>query len=298
MENLNIEKFSPKKAELISLVEKCKNLQINGIEDRAGFMAVDEYRKELKKARVEIQKTGKMLRAEALAFQKEVILKEKEMISLIEPTEKELEAKQQVIKDEMAKIARKAQLPQRQKALQEINANVDDDFILLMDDTRYLEFYNNKRAEFLEEKERKLEEEKEKERKKLEAEREAERQKLEAQKRELEEKERKLEEEKRIIAERKEAKAEAEKEKREALEKAEREKQAIIDKQKQERLEAEKLKKQAEEKERKEAERLAKAKAYQEFLAKHNYNEDDPNFFIKKSEKKIELFKKIGEYEI
>ena len=97
MESLNIEKFSPKKAELIALADKSKGLVINGVDDKIGYSLVHDTRMELKRARVEIAKTGKNLRADALSFQKAVIEKEKELIAIIEPVEKDLELKQEAI---------------------------------------------------------------------------------------------------------------------------------------------------------------------------------------------------------
>lgn len=70
MENLNIEKFNPTKAEIARVVEESKALVIDGPKDVAGYKKVNEARIQLKQMRVRIQKTGKELRADAVAFQK------------------------------------------------------------------------------------------------------------------------------------------------------------------------------------------------------------------------------------
>ena len=78
MEKLDIEKFNPTKAEIVALAEKYKSLTIKGVDDKQGYALVDEARKELKKVRVKIAKDGKLLRSEAVDFQKAVIAKEKD----------------------------------------------------------------------------------------------------------------------------------------------------------------------------------------------------------------------------
>ena len=46
---LNIEKFSPKKAELLDVSKKYLFLEIKGIDDKQGYMVVGEARKDLKR---------------------------------------------------------------------------------------------------------------------------------------------------------------------------------------------------------------------------------------------------------
>lgn len=162
METLNLEKFSPTKTEIIKLAEKYKDLFIKNIDDIRGYAEVDVARKELKKVRVEIQKTGKLLRSDALAFQKAIIAKENELITIIEPIEIKLQEEQNRIELEKEKIRRQKFLPERKIKLKEINIIVEDDFLLLMNDIRFDEFFNQKKQEFLEEKERKIKEAQEK----------------------------------------------------------------------------------------------------------------------------------------
>lgn len=214
MENLNIEKFNPTIAELTSLSTKYQGLTIAGVEDKDGYAAVDAARKELKKVRVQIQKTGKEMRSEALAFQKAVIAKEDEYVAMIEPLEKELAAKQKAIDDEQEKLDRVKLLPVRRKRLADYHLIEDDEVLLSMDSMQFDTYANQKIAAVLAEREK-----------------------------ELAEKERKLAEEGRIAEENARREREVEEARvratREAEERAEREKQAEIDRLQREKEEVE-----------------------------------------------------------
>lgn len=282
METLNLEKFSPKKTELISLAEECRNIIINGIEDKEGYEKANRMRIQLKNTRVEIQKTGKILRTDALAFQKAVIAREKELIDIIEPTEIELKEKQDKIDEEKEIIKRQKFLPDRKERLLKIGVSIDDSFILLMDDIKFENFYNEKKSEFLAEKERSIAEEKIK----LE----------ESQRIEEAKKQARIEAEERAKQELENAKQKAELDKQEALRKAEAEKQAIIaeqNKKEQARIEAEGLKRLKEI----EAQKILESqKKYQKFLKDNGYSDNTKNdFYIQQSGNKTILFRKIGE---
>lgn len=325
MENLNIEEFNPKKAELVALAESCKDLVIKGVDDVKGYELVDSKRKQLKSARVELTKTGKKLRDSAIAFQRAVIEKEKEFVSIIEPLEIELENKQKAIDIEKEKIKRMELLPERKEKLFKIGVEYTDDEILSMDDITFHTFLNDKTTEFLAEKERLLEEErlKAEEQKRKEAEEKAEQERQAELKKQEEEKEKQRQkeiEEARIKAE-KEAQEKAEKEKQEAIAKAEQEKQDAINKEKEESLKREKAirdEHEAEEKariqreveariarERKEAEekaeqeRIDKDKKWKDFLAKSGWTkEKESEFYILQNGNTRIIYKKVGEITI
>lgn len=316
---LNIEKFSPTKADLTQLAEQSKVLSINGVEDKQGYALVHEARMKLKNARVEITKVGKALRADALSFQRAVIEKEKELIAIIEPVEIELETKQNEIDKEKEMIKRQAILPERQAKLAEIDVVMQDAFILVMDDNQFQEFLNIKKTEFLEEKERQIKAERDKieadkirlaEEKRIEdARKEAEKEATEKAIRDAELAKKQAEIDK--VNALKEAADKAEKDKQEALEKAEKEKQVIIDEQNRKekaRLEAERIKAEEEE-DRKKAEKenqekLEKRKKYQNFLTKNGLTdkslpiivtlESKDEFFINKVGNEFILYKKVA----
>jgi len=163
MEKLDLEKFNPQKAELTKIVSEMKDLTIKGVDDKEGYLAVDTARKNLKAIRVKITKTGKDLRAEALSFQKAVIAKEKELVEIIEPTEKMLADQQEKIDNEKERIARMELLPSRKEKLATIGiTEISDDEILIMDFNQFDEFYNNQKEIYLAEKEAKIKEAEEK----------------------------------------------------------------------------------------------------------------------------------------
>lgn len=259
MENhFSLEKFNPTQAELLALAEQGRKLSINGIEDTEGYAAVHTHRMELKKARVAIAKTGKEAREEALAYQKKVIAYEKELIGIIEPIELDLKAKQDAIDAEKARIERQALLPSRIEKLKEIGIQMEEEALMDLDVEQFADFYNTKRAEWIDAKEAKLREE--------EAAMEAEKAKL-AEDQRLEETRKIAEKEaqEKALRDAEIAKAKAAEEAELAKAKAEEDKQAAV-KAAEEKAEAEK-KALIEEQERKERERVAaeeKAKAEEE----------------------------------
>ena len=264
---MEIEKFNPTLAELNKLVEKTKNIIASDLKDKEQIALVKESRIELKNARVSITKKGKELREEAVAFQKAVIVKEKELIAIIEPEELRLENIEQEAKILKQKEERLAVLPSRKERLAEIKDEVaiTDDEILLMDSPTFEEYrntritnYNNKIAFEIQERERKVKE----------AEVAIHRQK------ELEE-----------------AKEKARVEERERMERYEKEKKE------REVIEAERKVKEEKEKIEKEEIQLAKEKMYQKFLKENGYEEKNKNnFHLIKEGKSIKLYKFLGEY--
>lgn len=283
MKDLKIEKFNPTKAEVTALVGKYKDLKIEGVEDKKGYMAVDDARKELKKVRVQISKDGKELRAEAVAFQKAVLKKEKELIALVEPTELELTAKQDEIKEEIARLKRVDSLPSRKARIKSIEIEVSDDELLSMDDEAFDAFFNEKHAEYLQEKERKQQDQ---------------RDKLDAEKKDLEDAKLELEKEKQrqvdLEVARKEAAANA---KKEAEEKAAKAIEDAKQKAAEELAEKEKAAKKLAEDEAAARESLEKRARYQEFLSAHEYV-DDGSFRTFKVEDEIQLYKRVGIFKI
>jgi hypothetical protein len=265
---LKIEKFNPTKAEVMQLAEQYSHIEIKDVNDKVGYDFADTARKELKKVRVSIQKTGKELRADALSFQKKVIELEKELVGIIEPIEKDIADKQQAIDEEKEKIKRAKLLPGRIEKLKSIQVVVADDFLLLLDDQKFEEFYNQKNTEFLAEEKRKLDEERQK----------------------IEDDKRRIEAEKTRQAELEQARQEArEAERRQA----ELEKQRLIDEQKRKEKEAEEAREAERARLKDEQEKLEAQKKYQNFLKKNDYNDKD--FYIQREGKKVILYKKIDE---
>ncbi|MDR0607823.1 MAG: hypothetical protein LBG52_05800 [Candidatus Peribacteria bacterium] len=270
MENLDLNKFNPTVAELTSLAEKYREIEIQGIEDKEGLARCKEARIDLRTKRTTLEKIGKGLRQDAIDFQKAVIAKEKELIGIIEPLEKELKEKEDEIERLKILAERKKILPERvaeYEALGTGNTMVEE-MIMSYDDEGRRIFILELKAKILEEKERKLKEEQEKmeaEKREMEAKKaEEERiQKFEQEKKEAEEKAR-LETEERL---KREAEEKERKERMEAEEKARKEKEEAERKE----LEAKK----AEEERQKAEEERQKNKKYQAFIASIEWNENE-----------------------
>ena len=316
MEVLDIEKFNPTQSALLALNEECKDLKIKGIDDKEGYIKVHESRMKLQKARTAITNTGKDLRADARAFATAVIEKEKELIKIIKPTEDKLQEQEKVIDDEKEKLKRVKLLPERVEKLKAINVVVENDFILLMDDDKFNDFYNEKNLEYVEIEKEKIEEDK---RKVAKAKEDADLEKqrlIDLEKVRADERKQADIDKKQAIADEKEkiklAEKQAELDKQKALDnakaKSDKEKQDIIDAQnekdqkridadnrEQERLAGIETARKVKEKEGKEEEdKKKKNKKYTDFLTKNGYNEKTKDeYHIERTENTFTLYKKI-----
>ena len=272
MEELNIEKFNPTVADLNNLVELTKQVVVTDINDKYQIDQVKSNRILLRDARVNITKRGKELRSDALAFQKAVIEKERELIAIIEPEEERLKAIEEEVKAKKLRAERIALLPERRKRLAEIGdaVEVSDDELNAMDASEF-QGYVNKRVADKNEAERQ-----EIEKKQAEIKAEEDRLAREKETREREEKARQEEREK-IEREQKEKAEREEREKKEAEEKAEREK-----KEAEERAEKEKAEMEANEK-------------YQAWLKASGYDEN--TCILKEEGNKVVLYRRVSEYQ-
>lgn len=215
MDTLNIEKFDPTTQELTAMVVLSKK-----ITELSDPLEIRTMRLDLKNARVSITKKGKELREDAIAYQKAVIAKEKELIEIIEPEEERLAGIEELAKKRREREDRKELLPMRLARLEELNiALVPEETLLDMDTAQFTEFVNNFVADRNERNRLALEE---KERAIKEAEARIEQERL------AKEREEKAREEERLKAEQriKDAEAEAERRVKEAEERAKQEAEA------------------------------------------------------------------------
>lgn len=227
--------FETRKVELTILRDEVDKLDITSVEDKAGIKQLTEGRKKVKAARVEIEKEGKSMRDPLTALAKSISAKEKELIDIVEPTEKKLKAKEDWVKSENERIAdeekqREAKRVQdRINRLAEYGYAIDVTFLTIIDDDQFEKVVDNAKSEH--EKEQALAV------KRANVER-AQREQDEKDRQELQALRKKAEEAERIIREREEEEARKEAEfkrkKNEAAEaeskKAEEEKKAIVKK--------------------------------------------------------------------
>jgi len=295
MNELSVSKFDPLKAELIALAENVRTT-VASSSGAAGYELMKEKKKLLQTRRVDLVKDLKAERDGAIKFQKAIVEVEKDCLKIIADVEDPLDESIKSIEDAKKREERVAILPERKEKLASIGQTMIDDDILDMDDKQFAQFFVDKKMIYLEEKQAKIDAEN----KRLEDERLA---------REAEYK-RQADLAKAREEAAANAKKEAEEEKARAIQKekdkAEKARQRLIDdqaKKDQERIDAENKAKQDEAdriaKEKAENERLEKGKKYQKFLADNGCTkETESEFYIKKEELKVVLYKKVGEFKI
>lgn len=276
MAELNIEAFDPTVAELTKMVEETKGIMPTDLLDKEQIEVVKKARLGLRNVRVRIEKTGKAMREDALAFQKKVIAKENELIAIIEPEEDRLAGIEEEAKKQAIMKERKELLPLRLECLAKIGDDVpqNEDDILAMDDLAFQTYFNGRVAD-----------KNEADRKAIEAKKLADEKELKEREDKLHEEERKQEEEKRA----REREEKARQEERERLEREQREKE---EREERERIAREK--KEAEDKAKRE-----RADNYRAFRAEHGWTEETKDDFYEKADSvEVVLFKKVGTFKL
>lgn len=159
--NKGIEAFEMRKAELIELASQAKGLDIESIEDREAIKEVARLRKDLKSARVEIQKEGKAMRDPLTGISKFIIEKEKELVAIIEPVEQDLKSKEDWVKAEKERIAEEERRREEEKingrinALAELGFKIDYSDLKVMTDEEFDELLRDAHERYQEEQEAK-----------------------------------------------------------------------------------------------------------------------------------------------
>jgi len=169
--DIQLKKFEIDETALVDMAFTYKGLQVNGIEDKEGLKAVRKARLELKDIRVDIAKKSKNLRESAVKFQKAVIAREKELIDLVEPTERYLEAEEDRIEEEKKRIREEEEKREFERIqtmmnkLSAVNFAVDYTELKGMTDEQFVYVLTEAKTKFQEAEDlRKYEELKEKER--------------------------------------------------------------------------------------------------------------------------------------
>lgn len=274
--------LSPMDIKAGELVERIKDLKINGIEDEVGYQIVKEAYIEARDFINNVSDLRLDITRQYDDAKKQLITKEREIIAKVEPVKELLGSMKKEIDDEKLKAKIAASLPARKALLEGIELVVSDEELLLMTDDKFSKFFTDKKGEYLEAKEAKLKEAEEK----------------------LAEEKRQAEDAKRIEKEKQEAVEQALKD---AADKAKKEKQDLIDAQAKKEKDAEdaRIKQEQDEADAKAQKILADAaekkareanEKYQKFLEDCGYNEETKaDFKIFKSESgEISLYKKVG----
>ncbi len=155
-----LESFEQRKAELTELAESAKGFDINSIADKEAFKYLVEKRKELKEARVKVEKEGKSMRDLITPVSKMISAKEKELVSIISPEEDRLQSREDWFKAETEKVrieaetAQKLIIQKRIDALSSFGVAIDYIEVLGMDDLKFDEVLLKAKADFQAEQER------------------------------------------------------------------------------------------------------------------------------------------------
>lgn len=262
MNELNIEKFSPTKAELTKMAETAATITLPDPLDKEQVEVVKQARLGLRSARTAITKMGKDLREDAVKFQKAVIVKEKEMLAIIEPQEERLERLEQDAEHMREREDRREFLPRRKERLTAIGDGIEitEDELLDMDGSAFEGYINMRHSNKLA----------------------ADKAKLAADQAKLDADKAKLEHDKELAAaEERGRKEAAEKLEREAKEKAEREARE---------------KEETDRKEAAEKEKRERDESYQAFLKKYGYEPDEDKFWTVQHGNEVRLYKHLATF--
>lgn len=201
--------FNDKKSQLEALVKTGTGLKVTDINDKKALAVLSTVRKQLKAERVDIEKQGKAMRDHLTVVSKNISAKEKELIEIIEPTEKELLSEEKRVEEEKEKLriaaeqAEKARVQARIDKLAAFGYSIDLNTITTIDDATFAAVVTNAEAEYNKEQERIAEEKRqqEAEAERLRQEQAAEQEKLRKEREELEALRKKQAEAQRIIDE-------------------------------------------------------------------------------------------------
>lgn len=116
-----LEVFESRKADLTELANRAAGLKIESIEDTETLKQVSTIRKTLKAQRVSIEKEGKSMRDPLTSISKHISAKEKELVSIIEPTERDLQAQEKWVEDEKEKIRLDAERKEQERIQTRVN---------------------------------------------------------------------------------------------------------------------------------------------------------------------------------
>lgn len=119
---MELTRFSPTDAAIAELAKAYLPLTISGVDDAAGYEAVHQARMDVKGKRVEIEKTRKELKADAIAFGRKVDDAAKRLTTLLRPIESHLLQEEKAIDDEKDRIKNAARLKAEEAAKAEAAA--------------------------------------------------------------------------------------------------------------------------------------------------------------------------------
>lgn len=135
--------FNPVDARIAELAKNYLGLVVNGVEDKKGLEVVHTARMEIRGHRVNIEKTRKSLKAEALEYGRRVDAEAARLTTMLEPIEKHLLAEEEKIEAEKtrikqaAELVKKAKLDDRMRQIQALNLQADPSAVEALTDEAF-----------------------------------------------------------------------------------------------------------------------------------------------------------------
>lgn len=160
----NLEKENITEVVIADLKKKYSDLKITGLDDKEGYKAVDKARLDVKQKRIIAEKICNVFVSEAHAIHKSRTAKRTEIVSKFTEIEKQLESKQAVIDNEIARLKsiedeKKKQITAKRIAdLQAVNFKGDFLIIEFLSDDQFTEKLSSAKFDFEQEQNRIAEE--------------------------------------------------------------------------------------------------------------------------------------------
>ena len=147
-EELNV----PTIEEMNQNIENSKNIQITEYTNKEKKM-IAELRIPIKNNRVAIEKFAKLFKWYLNETKDKIISTEKEIVGKLKEEETRLQNLENEIEEKIELEKRKERLPERIKMLEEIEIELEEEKLLTMNDTEFINFYQEEKVLFLERKE-------------------------------------------------------------------------------------------------------------------------------------------------
>lgn len=123
--NNQLKKYNLADKEIEELKEKFGHLEIKGIEDKAGYEAVQKAIQEVRPKRTDIDKMRKALNEDAQVYIKSINAEAKRLTELIEPLENDLKAKKDAIDSEKERIKKEDEEKKEKLIQQRLHTLID-----------------------------------------------------------------------------------------------------------------------------------------------------------------------------
>lgn len=116
-----LKKFNITDSAIAEMKEQFMPLIITGLDDKDGLKKVHDARIIVRNKRIEVEKKGKELRADANAFNKAVLAEENRIVKMLEPIESHLQSQEDIIEQEKERIRAEKEKIEQERIQKRIN---------------------------------------------------------------------------------------------------------------------------------------------------------------------------------